>query len=192
MTPSPACFPAMDGITITTAREEGVPEAVEAFFQAMESGDSETADAWLAYGAETGLLTVETDEMHAAALNALKVSWQHKLIGDCSVDKASAWQEVQLRGLDFSKMEKDLQTETRVQLLDLARSMEREQVYDEAGNYRPAVAGEAYDRAMIRLLEEPQGYYNTVNCRVELTLTRDGWRIVPTKNLISVLSGKLG
>ena len=187
-----ACFPAMDGITITTAREEGVPEAVEAFFQAMESGDSETADAWLAYGAESGLLTVETDEMHAAALNALKVSWQHKLIGDCSVDKASAWQEVQLRGLDFSKMEKDLQTETRVQLLDLARSMEREQVYDEAGNYRPAVAGEAYDRAMIRLLEEPQGYYNTVNCRVELTLTRDGWRIVPTKNLISVLSGKLG
>ena len=187
-----ACFPAMDGITLSTVHEEGAPEAVEAFFQALENGDAAAADAWLAYGAQSGLLTVETDEMHAAALDALKASWEHKTIGDCTTEKASAWQEVQIRVLDFSKMEKDLQTETRVQLLDLARSMDREEVYDDAGNYRPAVAGQAYDRAMIRLLEQPQGYYNTFNCRVELTLTKDGWRIVPTKNLISMLSGKLG
>ena len=89
-------------------------------------------------------------------------------------------------------MEKDLQTETRAQLLNLSRSMKREEIFDEAGNYRSAVAGQAYDRAMVHLLEQPQAYYNTVSCRVELTLTRDGWKIVPTRNLITALSGKLG
>ena len=66
------------------------------------------------------------------------------------------------------------------------------EIFDEAGNYRSAVAGQAYDRAMVHLLEQPQAYYNTVSCRVELTLTRDGWKIVPTRNLITALSGKLG
>ena len=187
-----ACFPAMSGTSFIAVHEEGAPEAVEGFFQALERGDAAAADSWLAYGAESGLLTPETDAMHAAALQALKASWAHKLIGDCTVEKASAWQEVQFRALDFSKMEMDLQTETRVQLLNLARTMEREEVYDEAGNYRPAVAGQAYDRAMMQLLEQPQAYYNTVSCRVELTLTRDGWKIVPSRNLITALSGKLG
>ena len=187
-----ACFPAMSGVSFIAVHEEGAPEAVEGFFQALERGDADAADSWLAYGAESGLLTPETDAMHAAALQTLRASWEHKLMGACTVEKASAWQEVQLRVLDFSKMEKDLQTETRAQLLNLSRSMKREEIFDEAGNYRSAVAGQAYDRAMVHLLEQPQAYYNTVSCRVELTLTRDGWKIVPTRNLITALSGKLG
>ena len=89
-------------------------------------------------------------------------------------------------------MQKDLQTETRAQLLDLARTMGRENVYDAAGNYVPSAAGMAYDRALVRLLEQPQNYYGTVGCRVELTLTGDGWKIVPSRALISALSGNLG
>lgn len=109
-----------------------------------------------------------------------------------SVEKTRAWQEIQLRVMDFSKMQKDLQTETRVQLLDLARTMNRESIYDASGNYVPEAAGMAYDRAMMKLLEQPQNYYGTVGCRVELTLTGDGWKIVPSKALISALSGNLG
>ena len=89
-------------------------------------------------------------------------------------------------------MQKDLQTETRVQLLELARTMNRENVYDAAGNYVPEAAGLAYDRAMMKLLEQPQNYYGTVGCPVELTLTGDGWKIIPTRTLISALSGTLG
>ena len=186
------CFPGMNGRSYVSASEEEAPVTVDRFFRALENGDAATADACLAYGAQSGLLNVASDEVHAAALNALKQSWNHQLLGNCSVEKIRAWQEVQLRVLDFSKMQKDLQTETRVQLLDLARTMDRQSVYDAAGNYVPAAAGMAYDRAMMKLLEQPQNYYGTVVCRVELTLSGDGWKIVPSRALISALSGNLG
>jgi len=186
------CFPGMNGRSYVSASEEEAPVTVDRFFRALENGDAATADACLAYGAQSGLLNVASDEVHAAALNALKQSWNHQLLGNCSVEKIRAWQEVQLRVLDFSKMQKDLQTETRVQLLDLARTMDRQSVYDAAGNYVPAAAGMAYDRAMMKLLEQPQNYYGTVGCRVELTLSGDGWKIVPSRALISALSGNLG
>ena len=156
------------------------------------SGDTAVADACLAYEAETGLSLLPADEMHGAAFRALKESWNYALLGECSVDKANAWQEIQLQVLDFSKMEKELQTETRIQLLELARGMNREDVYDEGGNYRPAVAERAYDQAMINLLQNAQNFYSTIGCRVELILTGDGWKIIPTKSLISALSGNLG
>ena len=186
------CFPGMAGWNYVASTEDDASAIVATFFNALENGDAATADACLAYGAASGLLTPESDEMHAEALNALRESWDHKLLGECSVKKTSAWQEVQLRVLDFSRMQKDLQTETRVQLLDLTKTMNRSDVFDEAGNYMPEAAGMAYDRAMINLLKQPQNYYNTVGCRVELTLTGDGWKIVPTKTLISALSGNIG
>lgn len=186
------CFPGMNGRSYVSASEEDAPVTVDRFFRALESGDAAAADACLAYGAQSGLLNGSTDEVHAAALNALKQSWDHQLLGNCSTEKTRAWQEVQLRVLDFSKMQKDLQTETRVQLLDLARTMDRQNVYDAAGNYVPAAAEMAYDRAMMKLLEQPQNYYGTVGCRVELTLSGDGWKIVPSRALISALSGNLG
>ena len=186
------CFPGMSGMSVVSASEEEAPVTVDRFFRALESGDAAAADACLAYGAQSGLLNEATDEMHAAVRNALQQSWGHQLLGNCSVEKTRAWQEIQLRVMDFSKMQKDLQTETRVQLLDLARTMNRESIYDASGNYVPEAAGMAYDRAMMKLLEQPQNYYGTVGCRVELTLTGDGWKIVPSKALISALSGNLG
>ena len=186
------CFPGMSGRSYVSASKEEAPVTVERFFRALENGDAATADACLAYGAQSGLLNGSADEVHAAVLNALKQSWDHQLLGNCSVEKNRAWQEVQLRVLDFSRMEKDLQTETRVQLLNLARTMDRENVFDAAGNYVPAAAGMAYDRALLKLLEQPQNYYGTVGCRVELTLSGDGWKIVPSRALISALSGNLG
>ena len=185
------CFPGMSGRSYVAEQEEDPREIIESFFVALKNGDRAAADSCLASGAETGLDLLPTDEMHASALTALRESWDYTLMGECSSEKAKAWQEVQLRVLDFTKMEKQLQTETRNQLLELARTRDRDSVYDEAGNYRPAFAGEAYDRAMVNLLQSPQDYYSTVGVQVELTLTGDGWKIVPTKNLVSALTGNL-
>ncbi len=186
------CFAGMAGKSLVTPPKEDASVVVDTFFQALESGDTATADACMAYGVQSGLTAASADEMHAEAFRALKESWEHKLLGDSRVDKASAWQEVQLRVLDFSRMEKDLQAETRAQLLELGRTLKREEVYDTEGNYKPEIADQAYDRTMMKLLDAPQGYYNTVGCRVELLLTNDGWKIVPDKALISTLSGNLG
>ena len=185
------CFPGMSGWSYVAEQEEDPREVIEDFFTAMKSGDREAADACLTSGAESGLTTLPTDEMHAAVREALRESWDFSFLGDCSSEKASAWQEIQLRVLDFSRMEKQLQTETRIQLLELARTMDRESVYDEDGNYRPEVAGMAYDQAMVSLLQQPQDYYGSVGVRVELALTKGGWKIVPTKALVSALTGSL-
>ena len=93
--------------------------------------------------------------------------------------------------LDFSKMEKDLQRGTREQLLELSQTMERSQIYDEEGAYLPEAAETAYEAALSELLTHPQDYYGSTGLRVQLRLTQDGWKIVPTKDLMNALSGNL-
>ena len=44
---------------------------------------------------------------------------------------------------------------------------------------------------MTELLEQPQNYYSSVGLRVQLKLTRDGWKIVPTRELLTALSGNM-
>ena len=85
-----------------------------------------------------------------------------------------------------------MQRETRSQLLGLSRTMGQGEIFDEAGNYRPEVASEAYDRAMESLLGQAGNYYGTATVRVRLKLTEDGWKIVLTRELLSALSGNPG
>ena len=186
------CFPGLDGRSYISVPDENAQNTVVQFFDALKAGDYEIAESFLSSGLQLGLPGPESAGMHSEALRALEESWDYRMLGDCREDKARAWQELQLQVLNFSRMETDLQRETRSQLLSLARDQSREAVYDESGNYRPEVAAEAYDRAMMSLLGQPQGYYSSVGLRVELMLTKDGWKIVPTKELFSALCGMPG
>ena len=186
------CFPGIHGGGYVAESEEDPVDTVKAFFASLKAGDYEAADSCLYNGAVLGLTgTPPLDETHAAALEALKASWDYSLLGSCSVEKTEAWQELQLQVLDFGKMEQDLQRVTREQLLEMGHTMARSQIYDENGDYRPEAAGLAYDRAMTELLKSPQNYYSSVGQRVQLMLTRDGWKIVPTRELMAALSGNL-
>ena len=186
------CFPGINSSGYVAASEEDPVDTVTLFFSALKDGDYNTADSCLANGASLGLGgDMPIDETHAAALEALKDSWDYRLLGSCSVEKTEAWQELQLQVLDFGKMEQDLQRATREQLLEMGRTMARSQIYDENGDYRPEAAGRAYDNAMTELLETPQNYYSSVGQRIQLTLTRDGWKIVPTRELVAALSGNM-
>lgn len=185
------CFTGLSGQSYISVPDENPQNVVVRFFNALRNGEYETAEACLGPGAQLGLVEPDHGSAHSAALEALRASWDYRMIGECAVDKSRAWQELQLQVLVFSKMESDLQRETRSQLLMIAREQSREALYDEGGNYRPEVASEAYDRAMDGLLAQPQSYYASVGLRMELTLTKEGWRIVPTKELFSALCGKL-
>ena len=44
---------------------------------------------------------------------------------------------------------------------------------------------------MLSLLEEPEAYYVSEGIELELRLTEEGWRIVPGRELLNVLSGIL-
>lgn len=186
------CFPVISGNGYVTDTQEEPAETVDRFFRALQEGDYAAADSCLADGAKLGLADAfPQDETHAAAVAALKDSWAYRMLGTSTVEKTDAWQELQLQVLDFSKMEQDIQRVTREQLLEMGRTMARSSIYDENGDYRPEAAGLAYDRAMAELLRKPQDYYSSVGLRLRLTMTRDGWKIVPTKELITALSGNL-
>ena len=94
-----------------------------------------------------------------------------------------------MRVLDFGAMESDLQLGTREQLLELSGKLSRAEMYDENGNYRQGIAEQAYDLALTELLSHASDYYRSVGVRLELTMSEDGWKIVPTKELLAALSG---
>ena len=181
----------MNGHSYVTESRENPQQTIDLFFRSLKAGDYETANACLTAGADLGLRTEAKTEVEAAALNALRESWDYSLFGNCTVDKMNAWQQVQVRTLDFSRMEYDLQKQTRFELLAMARTMPLESLYDEDGNTRREAAEEAYDRAMLSLLEEPGAYYASEGIELELLLTEDGWKIVPGRDLLNVLSGLL-
>ena len=185
------CFPAVYGNSYVSADGDGARESVEQFFTALKKGDYDAAEEYLTERTELDGQMGAEETLHARVLETLRESWNIRLMGDCVTEKTSAWQEVQLQVLDFSRMEQDLQRECREKLLELTRTMERSQIFDEAGDYRPEAAEMAYDAALSELLDHPADYYSSVGIRVQLRLTRDGWKIVPTKDLMDALSGNL-
>ena len=185
------CFPAVNGKSVVTADKDGARETVEQFFFVLKKGDYDAAEERLSERTELDGQMGSEQTVHARVLEALRESWNCRLLGDCVTEKTSAWQEIQLQVLDFSRMEQDLQRECREKLLELTRTMDRSQIFDEAGDYRPEAAEIAYDAALSELLDHPEDYYSSAGVRVQLRLTQDGWKIVPTKDLMDALSGNL-
>ena len=185
------CFPGVSGTGFVSADKDGARETVEAFFEALKRGDYDAAEQYLTERTELDGQRGPEDGVHARTLDALRESWNIRLMGDCVAEKTSAWQEVQLKVLDFSRMEQDLQRGTREHLLELSRTSERSEIFDEAGDYRPEAAEKAYDAALFDLLDRPEEYYGSTGLRVQLRLGRNGWKIVPTKDLLNALSGNL-
>ena len=185
------CFPAVNGKSVVTSDKDGARETVEQFFFVLKKGDYDAAEERLTERTELDGQMGSEQTVHARVLEALRESWNCRLLGDCVTEKTSAWQEIQLQVLDFSRMEQDLQRECREKLLELTRTMDRSQIFDEAGDYRPEAAEIAYDAALSELLDHPEDYYSSAGVRVQLRLTQDGWKIVPTKDLMDALSGNL-
>ncbi len=183
------CLPALNGRSYVAETSEDPQQVIDTFFRALKAGDFETANACLTAGADLGLRTEVKTEVEAAAMDALKESWEYSLFGECTVEKMNAWQYVQIQTLDFSRMEYDLQKQTRFELLAMARTMPSETLYDEEGNTRREAAEQAYDRAMLSLLEEPAVYYASKGIELELRMTEEGWKIIPGKDLLNMLSG---
>ena len=185
------CFPAVSGKSYIASDEEGARDTVEQFFDLLKKGDYDSAEKCFSGRMELDGQRGSEDSLRDRTVDALRESWNFRLLGDCVTEKTNAWQEVQIQVLDFSKMEEDLQRGIREQLLEMTRTTERSQIFDEAGDYRPEVAEKAYDAALSELLKHPEDYYGSAGVRVQLRLTQDGWKVVPTKDLMNILSGNM-
>ncbi len=99
------CFPAVNGKSVVTADKDGARETVEQFFFVLKKGDYDAAEERLSERTELDGQMGSEQTVHARVLEALRESWNCRLLGDCVTEKTSAWQEIQLQVLDFSRME---------------------------------------------------------------------------------------
>ena len=173
-----------------SAKPSGDPqETVRLFFDALTAGDYETANACLSGHTDLGLGRDLEDPAQQLILNALRQSYSYALFGDCEQRDRSAYQQVEFHCLDLAALEKALPAETSAELMNLARELPAEEVFDESGNYRPDIPRRAYEAAVLSLLARQEEYRVATGIQVELSYQRGDWKLVPGANLLKLLTG---
>ena len=173
-----------------SAKPTGDPqETVVRFFDALIAGDYDTANACLSGKADLGLSRNVEDPAQQVILDALRHSYSYTLFGDCQQRDRNAYQQVQFQSLDVASLQRALPAETSAQLMELARQLPPEEVFDENSSYLPGIPQRAYEAAVLKLMEGSGEYRLTTGIQVELSYQRGGWKLVPSANLLKLLSG---
>ncbi|MBR1456913.1 MAG: hypothetical protein IJ594_07110 [Oscillospiraceae bacterium] len=174
------------------ARPKGDPQdAVREFFDAVQAGDYEAANACLGNYATLGLENEPGGEAGRLLHEALRQSYSYSLIGQSTVNELSARQQLQLRYLDVASLESDTRDELENVIASLARSRDPKEVYDADNNYLPAFAMEAYAQALSGVLSHASDYYATAGIQLTLDYSGGRWRILPDESLLKALAGGL-
>lgn len=172
------------------AKPDGDPaETAKVFFDAIDSGDYETAYACLRDYTSLGLENTPQSETGAMASAALKESYGYELVGACEREKLTAHQKVNFTYLDLTKTHDDITDTTMDELEKLVKKLPRDEIYDENNQYKPEVANEAYRLAVEDVLKNAQNYYSTVEIDLELAYANGKWQVITSPALLKALNG---
>lgn len=175
------------------ANPSGDPRSsVTEFFDALVTGDYETAYSLMDDYSDLGLAAEPESEAGKLIYNALKQSYHYELIGDCQVNMIEANQRVSMRYLDVAAVTAELDELTAKELKILVQTREHDQVYDQEENYLPEVTQEAYILALERALKDARSCYTTVEFDIPLKYTGGEWRVFTAPELLTALSGGTG
>ena len=175
------------------ANPSGDPRSsVTEFFDALVTGDYETAYSLMGDYSDLGLAAEPDSEAGKLIYDALKQSYHYELIGDCRVDMIRATQRVSLRYLDLAAVTADLDELTAKKLKILVQTKDHDQVYDENDNYLPEITQEAYIQAIQQALKDARSCYTTVEFDVTLNYSGGKWLVVTAPEMLSALSGGTG
>ena len=181
---------ALDPMPRPELKPQGDPhDAAAAFFDALQAGDSETAEGLL--DGEGRLLIGEATESEGAQrmLQALAGAYAVRLRGGSVVDGLDARQSASLTALDLNAVQAALNGETEAGLRELSEQRPRRFLADEAGAFLPEAAEEAWTAALSRVLEHPEEYTRTSELELQLHYTPLGWRISNAEELLCILNG---
>jgi len=172
------------------AKPEGNPQdTVNSFFESVTTGDYDTAYSHLKGYSSLGLEKSPADEIGVAAYKALQESYAYSLYGEASVDKLTAYQQVQFTYLDLPSIQSDVEALTMANLNEIVQTRSKAEVYDENNKYLPEVTQEAYSKAVNTVLSAPKKYYVTTGILVELEYSDGRWMIIPGNELLRALIG---
>ena len=181
---------ALDPMPRPELKPQGDPhDAAAAFFDALQAGDSETAEGLL--DGEGRLLIGEATESEGAQrmLQALAGAYAVRLRGGSVVDGLDARQSASLTALDLNAVQAALNGETEAGLRELCEQRPRRFLADEAGAFLPEAAEEAWTAALSRVLEHQEEYTRTSELELQLHYTPLGWRISNAEELLCILNG---
>ncbi len=171
-------------------RPKGDPrETVTAFFDALNSGDYDSAYSHISGYTSLGLENTPSDSVSKAAYDALKASYKYKLLGNCSVDKRSASQQLEFSYLELSSVKGDVSSVCIDKLEEIAAERSQADLYSEDSKFLPAVSEEAFELAVNEVLKTPEKHCVTDTIQIQLEYKDERWLIIPDAALINALSG---
>ncbi len=175
------------------ANPSGDPRSsVTEFFDALVTGDYETAYSLMDDYSDLGLAAQPESEAGKLIYDALMQSYHYELIGDCQVNMIQASQRVSLRYLDVAAVTSQLDELTAKKLKILVQTMDHDQVYDKEDNYLPEITQQAYIQALEQALKDARSCYTTVEFDVSLKYTGGKWLVLTAPELLTALSGGTG
>ena len=169
--------------------KENPQTVVTAFFDCLAREDYEAAYTLLADGADLGLQEEPQGANARAVAQALRMSYSAELFGECRVGRQRAHQLVEMRFLDVTAMEPELQSAAQSWLVEYAEGRTAGELYDENGEYLPEVQAMARTAAVEAVLKHVDDYITTTGFQLELIAQNGRWRIIPGTNLLRALLG---
>lgn len=175
------------------ARPSGDPRATAAgFFDALVTGEYETAYALMKDHAGLGLEKEPESEAARLIFAALKDSYHYELVGDCQVNMLKATQRVSFRYLDLAEFTGDLGNLTQEKLKTIVQTRDRDLVYDGDDQYLPAVTQEAYTAALKQSLKTAKSCYTNIEFDLEMEYRGGRWQVLTAPELLVALTGGAG
>lgn len=175
------------------ANPSGDPRSsVTEFFDALVTGDYETAYSLMDDYSDLGLASEPETEAGKLIYDALKQSYHYELIGSCETEMILATQRVSMRYLDVAAVSSQLDELTAKKLKILVQTMDHDQVYDAEDNYLPEITQQAYIQALEQALKDARSCYTTVEFDVSLKYSGGKWLVHTAPELLTALSGGTG
>ena len=175
-----------------TARDKpkGDPqETVINFLGALSRGDYAEAYARMDYVETLGLDYQPQRESQKQLFDAMRRTFSAELYGDCTVNGDRAYQQVSCRYLDVDKLNTEAKGQALIYISRYVSSHSVGDLYNESGNYRPELMWEAWDHAMLELLQHPDDYRSSAGVQLELRWHDGAWHVVPNDKLLQLLTG---
>ena len=175
----------------TRDKPKGDPqETVINFLGALSRGDYAEAYARMDYVETLGLDYEPQRESQKQLFAAMRRTFSAELYGDCTVNGERAYQQVSCRYLDVDKLNTEARSEALLIISRYVSSHSVGELYNENGNYRPELMWEAWDQAVLELLQQhPEDYRSSAGVQLELRWHDGAWHVVPNDKLLQLLTG---
>lgn len=163
--------------------------SAEAMLDALCRGDYETAGKWMYGSPSLGTGADSESETGRLLWEAFVKSLRYELVDDSYITQSGISQNVRIRALDLSAVTANLKDRSQTLLTQrVAEAEDVTQIYDESNNYKESFVMEVLRDATQEAIAQDAAY-TTQEVTLDLVYENGQWWVVPSQNLMNVISG---